>query len=584
MANKAANFWSTGAQFNRSGLAGRTDPRPLINRAQRCLLKGDIPAARSAAEKAVKLAPAEPTAYLALATVCFAAGDPKRAEANYMEVLRRQPKSFKALLGLGQLKLNSGDTPAAFAILKAALQVEPGNADARHLLARTFGKNNQPEEAVVLFRDLVADVPQDPGAWAGYGRALAALGAAEEAIEAYRRAQELKPEDEAIEQGLAAVYLSIGRIDLAEIHFRNALKIKPDVGTYRHSLARLKRLRDDELSDAQRRLSLLPPNDANRIPLLATIAIIAERTGDYGRSFNATMEALFLINARLPKKYDAAAAINLTDRVIAKIGTRACLQVQAAARPIFIIGMPRSGSTLTEQILARHPSVFAAGEWRAMYKVRQHMHELGKPYPDRLDDLSDDDIGKLRATYFGFLPEAARGRSHITDKALANVYNLASIERMFPAAVIVRTRRHPMDSLWSILQLAYGSNMPYASRIQDICNEVIQQHRVFTAFAERGTLSVMDLFYEELIQRFEEGARSLVSFAGLAWNDACLKPQEAQRAVFTASAGQVHEAISKSSIGRWKPFAPYLTQAIDTLKPFIEFHEAELAKRGINYA
>ncbi|HYM99993.1 MAG TPA: sulfotransferase, partial [Aestuariivirgaceae bacterium] len=432
---------------------------------------------------------------------------------------------------------------------------------------------------------LVADSQQDPDVWAGYGRALAAQGAAEEAIQAYKRAQELKPGDEAIEQGLAAVYLSIGRIDLAEIHFRNALNIKPDVGTYRHSLARLKRLRDDELTDAQSRLSLLPPNDPKRVPLLTTIAIIAERTGDYGSSFNATMEALSLINAGLPKKYDAAAAISLTDRVIAKIGIRACRQVYAAtARPIFIIGMPRSGSTLTEQILARHPSVFAAGEWRAMYKVRRQMHEMGKPYPDRLDDLSDDEIGKLRATYFSFLPEATNGRSHITDKALGNVYNLASIERIFPEAVIVRTRRHPMDSLWSILQLAYGSNMPYASRIQDICNEVIQQHRVYAAFAERGTLSVMDLFYEELVERFEEGARSLVSFAGLTWNDACLQPQEARRAVFTASAGQVNEPISKSSIGRWKPFAPYLTQAIDALKPSIELHEAELAKRGISYA
>jgi tetratricopeptide (TPR) repeat protein len=584
MANKAPVFRSTSARINQSASSKKANPRALIIDAQRSLLRGDVQKARSAAETAVKLAPDDPGSFLALATVCQVAGDAKRAEANYLQVLRRQPKHFKAMLGLGQLKLNSGEAPVAIAVLQAALQLEPANADARHLLARAFGKNNQTDKAVEIFKALIAENSQDPGVWAGYGRSLAVQGAVEEAIQAYKRAAQLKPGDEAVEEGLAAAYLSIGQIDQAEIHNRNALRIKPSRGLYRSRLASLKRLREDELADAEKQLSLLPPNDRKRLPLLTTIATVAERAGDHETCFKATMEALSLIDARLPTKYDAAAAVFRTDGVINRIGVKAHeYSFAVATRPIFIVGMPRSGSTLTEQILACHPAVFPAGEWRAMLKVRQQMSDIGKAYPDQLDDLTADELGELRATYFASIPDGEKGKSHVTDKTLGNVFHLPFFERSFPEAVIVRTRRHPLDSLWSILRLAFGSNIPFGSRIENVCNEVIQQQRVFAAFTERGTLPLLDVFYEELVERFEEGARSLVSFAGLPWNDACLQPQESRRAVFTASAGQVHDAISKTSIGRWKPFAPYLTHAIDTLKPFIELHEAELAKRGISY-
>jgi hypothetical protein len=102
-----------------------------------------------------------------------------------------------------------------------------------------------------------------------------------------------------------------------------------------------------------------------------------------------------------------------------------------------------------------------------------------------------------------------------------------------------------------------------------------------TAWRERGTLPTLEIFYEELVERFEPVARELVKFTGLEWNDACLKPQESDRPVLTASAGQVHQAVSKSAVGRWKPFAPYLDHARSAMGDLIGLHEAELAKRGI---
>jgi hypothetical protein len=113
---------------------------------------------------------------------------------------------------------------------------------------------------------------------------------------------------------------------------------------------------------------------------------------------------------------------------------------------------------------------------------------------------------------------------------------------------------------------------------------MLLQHRILSAWAERGTLPTRDVFYEELVESFEAEARSLVEFTGLPWNDACLSPQESRRAVLTSSAGQVHQPVSKSAVGRWKPFASQLDYAVHALKPLIELHEAELARRGIAYS
>jgi hypothetical protein len=252
-------------------------------------------------------------------------------------------------------------------------------------------------------------------------------------------------------------------------------------------------------------------------------------------------------------------------------------------RPLFIIGMPRSGSTLVEQILERHPLVYAAGEWPAMRRAANSLAKWGKTFPEGLQQVTDDEVHELRKVYFQGLEPEAEDKLVMTDKQLGNFIYLPLIETLFPEAKIVRCRRHPMDICWSILTQLFGDQVSFGLSVEDIAHHMHQQHRVFTSWADRGTLPILDVFNEELVERFEEGARALIDFAGLEWDDACLTPQGSSRAVLTASAGQVHSSISKSSIGRWKPFATYLSDAQAALEPLIAIHEADLAKRGVVY-
>jgi tetratricopeptide (TPR) repeat protein len=577
------NFWSMGSTASLAVRPAAPGRDSLLAEAQSRLKAGDLSKAMALAQQAVKMADNASTR-LALATVCLVAGDLRHAESNYVKALQHQPRHFKALLGLGQLKLNSSKAQEAIQLLKAAVEIEPQNIDARHLLARSYGLNSQIDDALALFEPLTRDAPHSPEIWAGYGRTLMFKGKAENAIEAYKQAIALNPSDDAAHQGLSVAYMATGRLDLAELHAKNAIRIRPDRGDPYTKLGKMKLLRNTDIGPLKQQLAQLPPDDPKRIPCLSGIAMAAEGAGDHATCFAAVSEALDITFKRRRGVYDPQGMAKYTDDVIGIFGQTPATAQDAVgqARPIFIVGAPRSGTTLTEQILARHLLVYAAGESPAMNKVTEAMASLGKPYPKGFSELSSDDIKQLIDVYYSAMPAEEMSKTAMTDKMLKNTFNLPLIALMFPEARIVKCCRHPMDVVWSIMSQVFGRSLPFASKMENICHYILEESRVFDVWMNHQSLPTLEVYYEELVERFDEKARALVSFTGLEWDDACLMPQESTRAVMTASAGQVHRPVSKSSIGRWRPFAPYLTHAAEVLKPLIERHEAELARRGIS--
>jgi Flp pilus assembly protein TadD len=575
------DFWSMGGTVVKRRTSNID---ALLAKTQSRLTAGDLQQALALAQQAVQTADNASSRHV-LATVYLLAGQMKAAETNYKNALRHDPHHFKALLGLGQLKLNSYKAQAALQLLKAAVAVDAKNVDARHLLARAYGANGQMDEALKLFTKLVAEVPKDADIRAGYARALLLSGATEESIEAYKSAAKLKPSDDAIEQGLAMAYQRIGRLDEAELHARSAIRLRPERGTPYTQLGKMKRLGSSEVAPLERQLAELPPGDQRRISCLSAIAMASEAAGDYGRCFAAISEALDIKASLRRAIYDPESLAAFSDDVIDALrSTSSRTLARKGIRPIFITGMPRSGSTLTEQVLAQHPQVYAAGEWPAMNRVEDAAGKFLSPYPKCMPTLTADAIAKLRDVYFSELPTAEKSKSALTDKMLRNVFYLPLIAAICPDARIVRCRRHPMDILWSMMNEWFGSALPFAFKIEDICHHMLQQDRIWQAWSTRPALPTLDHFYEEFVERFEPGVRDLVQFAELEWYDACLRPHESRRAVLTASAGQVHRPVSKASVGRWKPFAAYLGQALEVLKPLIEAHETQLAKRGIAYS
>lgn len=583
MGKASPGFWSMGAT-KRSG-AGTTHDRvgALLTEAQRLLNAGKPGEALGPAQEALKLADTAITR-VAVASICLVKGDLGNAEANYQKALVHNPRYVTALLGLGQLKLNSGKAQAAIKALEKALQAAPGHVDARHLLARAYGLAKRYEDACGLFEALIKEKPQVADIWLGYAHTLANMGKADGAIAAYRRALKLNPDNHRLQLLVAEGFLTVGQIDNAEVHFRRCISLKPDFGPPYHHLARLKRLTIEEFEQARKQLANIPANNPKRVPLLAAIAQMGEQMGEAALTFSALSEALALRRQNRRTPYNEQAVEEKVATAIKQIGRkRDFVLPPAKPRPIFIVGMPRSGSTLIEQILARHPDVHAAGEWPAIVKVAHAMDKAGKPYLAGLSQLSGEEISELRGLYFKDLEPSGTSKLVMSDKQLGNILHLPLIEMLFPEALVIRCRRHPMDICWSILTQLFGEQIPFALSPDHIAHQMLQQQRMFSAWAEHGTLPTREIYYEELVENFETGARELVEFAGLPWDDACLTPQASSRTVLTASAGQVHRPISKSSIGRWRPFASFLADTYESLTPLIRAHEAELVKRGVTY-
>ena len=192
-----------------------------------------------------------------------------------------------------------------------------------------------------------------------------------------------------------------------------------------------------------------------------------------------------------------------------------------------------------------------------MYDLQVHMQGIGKPYPDGMARLSDEERRKLRHAYFANLPNRPPEVTRVTDKLPGNATNLLLIEQLLPYSLIIICRRHPLDISHSLYSLGFGHQLPFATSLPNIAHRMLETERLLEAWLERRSLPTLEVFYEELVERFEAGARRIIEFAGLPWDDRCLTPEEATRAVLTASAGQVHSRR-----------LPLLGRALEALRTF----------------
>jgi hypothetical protein len=240
--------------------------------------------------------------------------------------------------------------------------------------------------------------------------------------------------------------------------------------------------------------------------------------------------------------------------------------------PIFVVGMPRSGTTLTEQIISSHPDVFGAGELFDLLDLLKNKSGE-KAFPESLRGITPAQLRELGRKYAGGLQARDRKARKITDKMPANFGNIGLIHLILPGAKIVHVSRHPLDTSISCFTRLFAHN-------QNQSYDLYEQGRYYRAYKRmmdhwRDVLppgSFYDVRYETLVENTEEEARKLVDFCGLSWDDACLAFHKNERTVRTASLAQVRQPIYKSSLARWKKNEKYLGPLTEGLG---EAYEAE---------
>ena len=529
----------------------------------------------------IAAAPGLPEAQYGRAALLQSLGRAEDAEQGFAAALALDPDFAEAAAGRAGALLALGRPEAAVACCETALGIDPDFIEPRRVLATALAAMRRYAEAIIQWREMLVLAPQRLDAHRGLAGLLLFVGRPDEAAAAFTAALPLAAGDpEAladIEAGRAAALVELGQIAEGEQGFERAIALHPGrIGPYQ-GLVNARRIRPDDAIVAQLEAIAARRHTVGVDQQIAICFVMNKLCADIGqeaRGFDFLMEGAALRRGQLP--YDEAAALAAMDRprrvFSPALLTRHAGQGHPSDVPIFIVGMPRSGSTLIEQVLASHPRVIGGGE-RPDFRsaLRSVLRREGADDQEQfIEGLSAETLQRLGADYLDRLVSAAAGTKtdplRITDKLLDNFRYLGVIHMALPHARIIHTRRDPVDTCLSCYSKLFQAPHPYSYDLGRLgrywrAYDTLMAH--WRSVLPPGAM--LEVQYETVVADFEAQARRVVAHCGLEWDDACLAFHQTQRAVRTASVVQVRQPIYHSSVGRWRPAPEVLRPLLDGL-------------------
>jgi tetratricopeptide (TPR) repeat protein len=525
-------------------------------------------------EQALATDPDHLRARTALGMALQTLGRHDAAIAHYERALAADPGLADVHDRLGSALQLLGRHDAAIACHQKALALDPDNADAHSNLGLALHAANRPVEAIGHYEQALAIRPDFASAHNNLGLALQALNRHDEAIAQYRQSIVVGPGHAQRHGNLGVALQEMGRLDEACRAFEKAIALAPRRGRFYRHLADCKRFAaGDPALAAMQRLAAgraaLPEED--RRQLLFALAKASADLGDHARSFGYLLEGNALKRQQID--YDEARVLG----EFARIRTVFCRELMEAhagvghpsALPVFIVGMPRSGTTLIEQILASHPHVFGAGELTEIGDAAARLTGLdGAPgaFPEIVARLPDEALRQVGAHYVNAARARAAGAGRVIDKMPLNFFFVGLIHLALPNARIIHARRDPLDTCLSCFATLFTGDHRVAYELR----ELGRYYRAYEGLMEHwaGVLPdgvLLEVRYEDVVADLERQARRIVAHCGLGWDDACLGFHGLRRPVRTASATQVRRPIYHSSVGRWRAYGELLSPLIEAL-------------------
>jgi tetratricopeptide (TPR) repeat protein len=527
--------------------------------------------AAAALHRAIELKPDFAQAHNNLGNLLVDLGRPQAAVARYRRAIAFQPGYADAHNNLAATLKELGEMAAAILSYRRAIDLQPANAAIHNNLGNLLRDQGALEESISAYRQAIALQPDFAAAHNNLGNALRDQGMLEEAIRAYRRVIELQPDFADAHSHLGTALLEQGEIDAAFAAFDAAIGLAPKRGAFHRMLVNTGRVAAD--SPAMARLEALAAEalpETDRMQVHFALGAVYAETGDAEKSFAHLLQGNRLKRCRT--SYDEAATLALFDRVMG-VFTRGFLQARHGAGtisdvPIFVVGMPRSGTTLVEQILASHPRVHGAGELRDLPRLVSQLETEAPetPFPELATTLSGEALARLGAAYLQGVKAHAAASTHIVDKLPDNFLRIGLIRLILPGAKIIHVLRDPVETCLSCFSKLFTDDQPYTYDLGEL-GRYYRAYRVMMAHW-RNILppdTLLEIRYEDIVADLEGQARRLLSQCGLSWDDRCLAFHDHRRVVRTASAAQVRRPLYASSVGRWHAFAERARPLLDAL-------------------
>ncbi len=550
-------------------------------------------------ERAIQLEPRLPLAHKKLGQALAALGRGQDADAAFEEFFELDSERGKVALALDHL--HAGRKTEAIATLRSALRENASNVDAMRFLAQIYWRDEkQKSDAEALLRRAIALAPtytaawmllgtmlheterpaesiecylaatriepDNPAAWAGLGNGYAHVGDVEKSIEAFERSLRLQPDAPNVNLSYGHVLKTRGDQEAALRAYRAAIAARPDFGEVYWSMANLKvfRFEPQEIAEMERQMQRDDLSESADIHFRFALAKAYEDARDYDRAWHYYDTG----NERQRKRvFHDPVAMELRHEQIANVFTRELFEKHAGQgcddpAPILIVGLPRSGSTLIEQILASHSQVEGTAElpvlMRLAYSIGRYRPDQ-KRYPESVADLRGKDFKAYGRQYI----EETRafrvtGRPFFTDKLPNNFSHVGLLHLILPNAKVINARRHPFDSCLGGYKQLFGKGQNFTYDMADLSAYYRQYHETMRHWHQVLPGKVLDVHYEETVTDLETQVRRILDHCGLPFEEACVRFHENRRAVKTASSEQVRRPIYTDALGHWRHFERHL--------------------------
>lgn len=544
-----------------------------VERARALHEAGDLESAEAGYRECVAKHPEHAEAWHLYGVIAFQKGDLKRAIERISRALDIKPDYPKALSNLGNVMMAAGRTDSAERLYRLALRYAPDYDEGCINLGVLLTVTDRPEEALPYLERVSKSRPDWAMAFNNLGNALRYTDQGDRALAAFERALELDPGNPAFVTGLGEALMQIGRHAEAEQHLRQALATDPECINALCGLVKTRRMQPDDpeveaFRAAFHRVGELKHNE--RVEFLFAWGKLSDDIGQYDQAFACFAKANEL--RRLTRPYSSSQQERALERMRESFTAERLAGLEgeghASDVPVFVLGMPRSGTTLTEQIIASHSRVNAAGELKGIDRVVSRFFRADSDQGVDASRLSGPVLREAAEMYLSELPVAWREGERVTDKMPANFWYVGLIALMFPQARIVHVRRAPMDNLLSCFQQNFSQGQSFSNGLEDAAHYYSVYTRLMRHWEATLGARLLTVDYEALVNEPEVWTRKLAEHVGLDWEDAMLTPHKTRRSVRTASQWQVRQPIYRQSIERWRRYEKQLQPLIEALEGY----------------
>ena len=526
---------------------------------------GKINESLVASQKSVQLNPQDAGAHNNLGVLLqHAQGRLKEAEESFRQAITLKPDLADAHYNLGNTLKEQGRLDEAEASYTQAITLKPDYAEAHYNLGNTLKKQGRLEEAEASYTQAITLKPDYAEAHYNLGNTLKELGRLEEAETNYRKAIALKPDFAEGHNNLGATLQEQGRLDEAETNYRKAIALKPNFAEAHRHLTLLKKFdaQDKQYSTMQELYLDKNISEEQRCHINFGLAKACEDLGDLEKAFQHYREGNVLrkklLNYNINQDIELFRQIKFTYPRIEQ-NSLTPDKLTKNLMPIFIVGLPRSGTTIVEQIISSHSKVTGAGELN-------FAAQFGSSIARGLSDSNTDSLINFRERYLFKLQSVSNGNLIVTDKMPQNFRYIGLLAAAFPEAKIVHVKRNPAAVCWANYKQYFASkNIGYCYAIDDI----LSYHKLYENIMEFWEMKlpnrIYHLDYELLTTSQDDETKKLIQHLDLDWESKCLSPQNNRRSVATASSIQVRQKVYKGSSEQWRKYQPFLNGALDGL-------------------